>query len=195
MAESKESRNKEIYRRREAGERITKLAREFGISHQRVNQICFGLGMAPREKLTRDLVIKDFWDEVEIGGPDACWPWKGPCDRAGYGFIFYDDRSHKAHRLAWEIDRKRKAGRWFIRHRCDNPPCCNPRHLFRGTTGQNMSEASKRGRVASKLTKEAVRLIRSSPKNLSTHTRLAKRFGVTPMCIYLAATGHTWKHV
>lgn len=93
-------------------------------------------------------VAKPFWGRVKRGRPDECWPWLGATVAGGYGQLRVGGKQTSAHRRAWEMHHKKKAGRWRIRHRCDNPPCCNPAHLFRGTHQQNMNESVKRGRRA-----------------------------------------------
>ena len=106
-----------------------------------------------------------FWPKVDKRGPDECWPWLGSKDKNGYGRIHVGPGrsdsalvSHVALKLAGRPVGKRKA-----RHTCDNPPCCNPRHLRRGTQADNVRDMVRRGRTAlgsrlpqAKLTETAV---------------------------------------
>lgn len=82
-----------------------------------------------------------FWKYVDVRGPDDCWLWMRYCDRDGYGRF----RSQSAHRVAWELANGPTS--LHVLHDCDNPRCCNPRHLHTGTQQDNMRERSARGRV------------------------------------------------
>ena len=88
-----------------------------------------------------------FWAKVDTsGGFDACWPWTGARNgRRGYGSFDHAG----AHRFALEL----KLGRplafgMFACHTCDNPPCCNPLHLFEGTHQDNVDDRQAKGRSA-----------------------------------------------
>ncbi len=100
------------------------------------------------------LVLSDedrFWRYVKRNGPDECWPWIGPIAkyRRGYGQFKRDGRrgkSENAHRLAWEYVNGEPPSHLFVCHRCDNPPCCNPAHLFLGTPKENHDDMVMKGR-------------------------------------------------
>ena len=87
--------------------------------------------------------------KVRRGGPDDCWPWEGRTVGAGYGTIGIGRRgegSMLAHRLAWVLERGPIPKGLNVLHSCDNPPCCNPAHLFLGTQGDNMRDMAAKGR-------------------------------------------------
>lgn len=90
--------------------------------------------------------IDIFWSKVDrSGGPDACWQWLGFRDRIGYGHF-----SHKlAHRIAWIARFGGIPEGQQVLHHCDNPPCCNSRHLFLGTQADNMRDCVAKGRLHS----------------------------------------------
>lgn len=79
--------------------------------------------------------------------PNGCMEWKGARDVNGYGRTHHNGRSgYKAHRLAMEYSGHNTNG-WLVCHKCDNPPCINPDHLFLGTTADNAFDAQLKGRI------------------------------------------------
>ena len=89
-----------------------------------------------------------FWRMVSKGNPDECWLWNGSKNRSGYGQINRNGKGIKAHRYAYmqankcSIDRKT-----LVLHKCDNPSCVNPNHLFLGTQEDNMKDMKEKGRA------------------------------------------------
>lgn len=96
-----------------------------------------------RRLSTRPVEVR-FWEKVDkSGGPDACWPWLGAQTPKGYGM--FDHRG--AHRTAWKIANGPIPDGKLVRHLvCDNPPCCNPRHLALGTDADNAADKVAHGR-------------------------------------------------
>jgi HNH endonuclease len=90
-----------------------------------------------------------FWSKVDrSGGPDACWPWLKHRNPKGYGQA-WDGRSLQlAHRVAWELVNGPIPDGLSALHRCDNPPCCNPAHIFLGTQADNIADAARKERLA-----------------------------------------------
>lgn len=87
--------------------------------------------------------------KVAVGAPSACWPWRGARSGGGYGMTRLGDGMVPAHRAVWQLTYAATAlPQYVIRHRCDNPPCCNPAHLEIGTELQNYNDAVTRGRRA-----------------------------------------------
>jgi hypothetical protein len=106
--------------------------------------------------------VSRFWEKVDTsGGPDACWPWNGHRDKAGYGAFspLGGVKMRRASRVAWEMTHgKEVPSDLFVCHRCDNPPCVNPAHLFLGTPKDNSHDMLAKGRHAhGPLMSEAVR--------------------------------------
>ena len=92
-----------------------------------------------------------FWQHVDRREEDECWPWKGAKYRNGYGNIRLDRHSGNAtaSRIAWNLtypENQLRAGECAL-HRCDNPSCCNPHHLFRGSKKENSLDMSRKGRA------------------------------------------------
>lgn len=106
-------------------------------------------------KYVRGTNEERFWAYVDkSAGPDACWPWTGSKARYGYGTFNIRDRDRvgiRAHRFALELALGRRVGDgMYACHTCDNPPCCNPAHLFEGTPSQNNYDmvSKRRGQFA-----------------------------------------------
>jgi hypothetical protein len=139
-------------------------------------------------------------------GPEACWPWTGYRNRGGYGRVYADARMQYAHRLAWEQANGPIPAGLDICHTCDNPPCCNPSHLWAGTARENLRDAAAKGRLTAvfrtgeaatfhKLTWEAVRLIRARHAAGESERPLAREYGVSQPAIHYIVTGQTWPDV
>ena len=140
-----------------------------------------------------------FWSRVDqTGGPDACWPWTAARFDTGYGCVWADGKARKAHRVAWGLMNGEIPEGVRILHRCDTPICCNPGHLFAGTSRDNTADMDAKGRRAGsyrKLHPEAVADIRVSRRAGVTLQALADRYGCTAVAIHLAAVGKTWRHL
>ena len=157
----------------------------------------------------------EVWTHIKIGLPNDCWPWLGAHDSNGYGCLEINGKLTRAHRVVWELTHKRKVGKFKVRHTCDNKPCCNPRHLRRGTQKQNMHDAVVRGHMGgsrsgwakhpeliprgslqsnAKLTEAKVRWARRMHSTLGTN-KLAKLFKVSPGTMSTAVHGKTWSHI
>lgn len=79
----------------------------------------------------RDVSAEDrFWQYVEVGSFDQCWPWTAHRDRKGYGQFGLNGGSVPAHRFAYEVCNGAIPAGYHVHHTCDNKPCCNPRHLL-----------------------------------------------------------------
>lgn len=127
------------------------------------------------------------------GEEDECWTWIASLDSSGYGHIRLDGKLCKASRIAWELENGSiPAGVGYhgicVLHRCDNPPCVNPAHLFLGTQTENMRDAKRKKRRASqagdananaKLTPDKVFEIRMLYKRGAiSQQALGQRFGI-----------------
>jgi len=115
----------------------------------------------------------------------GCWIWQGNCTPQGYGVMsncFGVQGNHQCtHRVTYELALSHP-GTLMVLHRCDNPACCNPNHLFLGTQLDNMQDKVSKGRQTrgeasprSKLTLEQVTYIRGSSL---TGAELSRELGI-----------------
>lgn len=127
----------------------------------------------------------------------GCWNWFGAHDSDGYGFIGHVDKLIRAHRVAWLIYRGEIPEGMQVLHRCDNPPCCNPDHLFLGTVRDNMKDkmSKNRWRGGSKLKESDIRKIRALRASGGKTKVIAKRFSITRCMVWSIVARRSWKHV
>lgn len=157
----------------------------------------------------RKPLAERFWDKVDQRGPDECWEWQAFRLPGGYGKIAADrvrgepKVSLTAHRVAWEFTNGRPVPDGMrVCHRCDNPPCCNPAHLFLGTAKENTRDMLSKARHCHgeryphhKLTEDDVREIRKLKAAGVTYDELERRFGVTRAPLHRIVTRRSWGHV
>ncbi len=152
----------------------------------------------------------EFWDFVDVRSPDECWVWKGGTRGYGYGYCYPSGEGQVvASRLAFELFYGIDPGALFVLHHCDNPPCCNPFHLFLGTQADNMADMDRkgrRGRVGPKpgdqagernnnhklTTEQAAEIRKLARRGELPQTAIAKQFGVCRSLVSLIKTGKVW---
>ena len=145
-----------------------------------------------------------FWAKVDrSGGPDACWPWLAYRLPSGHGLVSRGlgrgGGMTPAPRVAWALTNGPIPDGMFACHHCDNPPCCNPSHLFLGTQADNLADMRAKGRgkgaprghahPKSRLTEEQARYALTSTESARG---LARRFGVSDTSIRYIRQRRNW---
>ena len=87
-----------------------------------------------------------FYKHVFNKGEDVCWSWLIASDQDGYGRFFLNGRNIPAHRVAYYLATGNQPGDLKVCHICDNPPCCNPKYLFLGTSQDNVDDCIQKKR-------------------------------------------------
>lgn len=153
-----------------------------------------------------DIHVTRFRERVQVADPDACWNWQAAKNQRGYGVAWCGDKTRLAHRVAWFLE----TGQWpsdCLCHRCDNPACCNPRHLFEGSRADNLADMRTKGRAApmpvkfgsanhtTPLSEGDVRAIRSACADGEPQAWVARRYGVSTAAIHNIWHRKTWRHL
>lgn len=131
---------------------------------------------------------------------DGCWEWQRARNSRGYGILWVDGATQRTHRLVWEVARGPIPDGMCVLHRCDNPACNRPDHLFLGTQADNVTDMVQKGRAAigetngqSKITTDQVVEIRQRyAKGGVTQQELAEEYGVSRSGVSLVVNGRRW---
>jgi len=154
----------------------------------------------------RKSIEERFWEKVEVGSLDICWPWKASRNKWGYGRIGYKGKLVTAPRLSYQLVFGDVPEGLCVCHSCDNPACVNPSHLYLGTFRDNnldkMSKGRWRGnhtrgenRPQSKITEDKVKEIRNLAKQGMSNRKIAPLYNISHSAVDSVINGRTWSYV
>ncbi len=134
---------------------------------------------------------KKFWSKVIQTDDGTCWYWMAGRDKDGYGKFKFQGKFQSAHRMAWIFRHGEIPAGLHVLHKCDEPSCVSPSHLFLGTNQENMDDRTAKDRLPrghnhpnAKLTDEQAKYARHLYfAERHTPDALAKFFGVSAYCI------------
>lgn len=146
----------------------------------------------------RARAIERFWSRVKK--TDYCWLWTGPTAKGGYGKTGVGP----AHQVSWIENYGPIPEGLQVCHKCDNPPCVNPVHLFLGTTADNSADMVQKGRSLKGrkhpmviVNEAVVREIRAAyvPRKNGGLVALAQKYGLAHTTVHAIVTRKIWKHI
>lgn len=154
--------------------------------------------------------------ENTIDSPTGCWVWCAGLTKPGrpngkhiYGIAHWRGKTRRAHRVSWEVHRGPIPPGLCVLHKCDNPPCINPDHLFLGTQSDNARDMLAKGRGAppppnpllkgedhpnSIFTEEQIRAMRAL-RGVVRQRELAEKFGTSQSVISNIQRRKRWAHI
>lgn len=164
-----------------------------------------------------DRDVDRFWSKFSREDKEPCWPWPMSKFPDGYGQFMVKHHPYRAHRVAWELTNGSIPDGILVCHKCDNPICCNPNHLFLGTVADNHEDRGRKGRTASGdrhgfrknpskvprgeangnsiLTDDEVRLIKKMKSEGAKNIEIAKATGRSESIISRIVLGKSWRHI
>ncbi|NCX03675.1 MAG: HNH endonuclease [Betaproteobacteria bacterium] len=151
------------------------------------------------------------WSRVDMdAGPQGCWLWQGSVNAWGYGQIRREPEGHavrgvkiSVHRAAWELTHGPITKGLHVCHRCDNPGCVNPSHLWLGTHAENLYDMKRKGRAArgdrsgtARLDSQQVQILkRLMFLGQCSPAELARLLGMSTTAIYDIKHKKSWSHI
>lgn len=166
-----------------------------------------------------DRLTAIFWARVAKSGKSGgCWEWLG-AGRHEFGYGRLGKPRQYAHRYSYELHHGPTPAGMFVLHKCDNPPCVNPAHLYAGTQKRNCLDAVERGRAnrvrgadhprvkhpelnplgedcaLSKLKTRTVLAIRRAKARGTLHKTICRRFGTSMGNVSAIVNRVTWRHI
>lgn len=150
--------------------------------------------------------IKDrFWQKVQKS-EKGCWPWIACKNSDGYGQFGFRGRVDGAHRVSWILSHGELPKGAHVLHKCDNPVCVNPDHLFIGTHQDNMEDRTRKGRSRgrglpgelsghNKLTNNIVLKIRKLHEQGTSQKQISNQFAIHKATVNDVVLRKTWRHI
>lgn len=148
-------------------------------------------------------IAAHFWAQVTVLGPNDCWEWQGHRNRKGYGQLWFIDQTIAAHRVTWILTHGFIPDGLWVLHKCDNPSCVNPNHLFLGTNDDNVADKLTKKRqpygtripLAKLNEQQVVEARKRFAEGGISMAALARTYGVSSMSMRNVIYRATWRHV
>lgn len=175
--------------------------------NRHLNVICSALevAIALEEKqqrsadLKREKILDRFNEKYKINSKTGCWEWQASKAHWGYGAFSLDGKLTSAHRASWKIFKGDITEFMYVCHKCDNPSCVNPEHLFLGTPTDNNNDTHSKGRARkgescswAKISDEDYLKIMSDPR---PYDQIAKDYNTRSKYVSQLKAGYTRKHL
>jgi hypothetical protein len=145
-----------------------------------------------------EAVREKFLGNISAPDPNGCTHWLGAIMSAGYGIVSVNRRSRLCHRVAYIIEHGSIAAGMLVCHRCDVRSCCNPKHLFLGSSVDNAVDMMQKGRArgtAPFLSAETVGYIRRMRQSGWSCAKIARKIQAGRGVVWQADTGKTYAHI
>jgi hypothetical protein len=154
----------------------------------------------PTGQYPRPALPERFDKKWKLDAATGCWLWTAAKVRRTANYEqpiigTWRSRTENAHRIAWLLHRGPIPDGQYVLHRCDNPLCVNPEHLFLGTHQDNMDDMILKARNSSKLTAAEIPTIRRRYDAGERPVDLAAEYGVSPTLIVHIGKRKGWRHI
>lgn len=134
---------------------------------------------------------------------NGCWEWQGSRNKKGYGHLSYKRKVELAHRISWLMFKGKIPNDMKVCHKCDNPPCINPSHLFLGSQKENVKDMFQKKRKiheginhpGAKLTNENIKEIRKLLREGKTQQYIADKYNISNGHVGSIKHRRTWKEI
>ena len=157
------------------------------------------------------MTIQDnFWNFFEVDS-NECWNWTRSMTNKGYGHFSLNGKDMTAHRMSWILTNGEIPNGLCVCHKCDNPRCINPNHLFLGTKLDNAKDAIDKGRfrfvskkdkafgekhgLTTLKNRDVKEIVHKYRNGIAKTTKLSKEYGVCVQTICNIVKGKTWSHI
>lgn len=158
--------------------------------------------MMPKGVYKRKSLVQRFYEKIKVNSETGCWEWTAYKSVDGYGRMPVNRKSKEAHRVSWQLHFGEIPDGQSVCHKCDNPKCVNPSHLFLGSHADNMIDKINKRRQSrgqscaqSKLNNKLVETIRFCYKKGFTQTEIASYLNMSQGTISRVVRGEAWTHV
>lgn len=192
------------------GKSAVEIERVTGVNNSTVGKILRRRAIPIRCPRSRKLSVEQRFNKFVVPSQcdQDCWRWKGTKYGMGYGQLSAVINGRKtaisAHRLSYTLYVGTIPTGLCVLHKCDNPECTNPKHLFLGTPGDNVRDKHSKGRntdingeknAMAKLTEADIPVIIRLAKSGLSEKKIAEHVGVTHSTIGRVIRGQSWKHI